>query len=60
MGNSHTYSYGMPKIERAMLLAETSKTHEIEILNFLSSPRVSDQKAVDTWINKTKRFTKLY
>ena len=32
--------------ERAMLLAETSKTHEIEIQNFLLSPRVSDQKAV--------------
>ena len=47
-------------IERAMLLAETHKRHEFEILDLLTSQKVSDQKAVVKYIIRTKRFRNLY
>ena len=47
-------------IERAMLLAETHKKHEFEILDLLTSLKVSDQKAIIRYIIRTKRFCNLY
>ena len=43
-------------IERAMLLTETSKTYEIEILEMLKSPHVDTQKAIVRFVDRTRRF----